>query len=177
MSGPNKGKGQGFAWVMATIAYQGDECQLWPLSTDRDGYGRFGHMGEFYFAHTYVCEAVNGPKPTPKHQAAHSCGRGHDGCCTPRHLSWKTNAENQLDRKKHGTATTNRFGNRTRRTPEQTEEIRRALNGSYVTAVAKRFGISRRTVERIRDGAKYLPPGTSRTALKRARLREEAAAR
>lgn len=166
-----KGKGKGFAWITRALAYEGDKCRLWPMSTDRHGYGCFGYLGKHYYAHQYICEAVNGPRPSPKHQAAHSCGRGHEGCCTPRHLSWKTNAENQLDRRRHGTEKTNRFGCRTRRTPQQNDEIRRAIGSDTVTNLAKRFGVSRRTIERIRAGAQFKPPGTSSSAIRRHALR------
>lgn len=50
-----------------------------------------------------VCEEVNGPPPTPAHQAAHSCGKGHLGCITPQHLRWATQVENEADKLIHGT--------------------------------------------------------------------------
>ena len=50
-------------------------------------------------AHRAMCELVHGPAPTPKHQAAHSCHRGCDGCVLPQHLHWATDAENRAERR------------------------------------------------------------------------------
>ena len=46
-----------------------------------------------------VCEAVHGPPPTSKHQAAHDTQNGCFGklCVSPHHLRWATNGENQQD--------------------------------------------------------------------------------
>lgn len=89
------------------MAYDGDECRAWPLAKDPQGYGRFGGK----HVHRRVCEEANGPAPTPKHEAAHSCGGGHLACCTKRHLSWKTPKENQADRIIHGTSSSVRARN------------------------------------------------------------------
>lgn len=51
-----------------------------------------------------MCQKAHGDPPSPKHDAAHSCGRGHEGCVNPNHLSWKTKKQNQADRITHGTS-------------------------------------------------------------------------
>jgi hypothetical protein len=53
-----RGKGRGITIVREAIAYQGDECILWPMSKDWHGYGTFGFEGGQYYAHRYVCEQV-----------------------------------------------------------------------------------------------------------------------
>ena len=111
MAGPNKGKGKTFAWLIARVDYQGDDCLPWPFCRDgRVGRGRMGHEGKRPWAHRLMCELAHGPPPTPKHQAAHECGKGHYGCVNPRHLAWKTNSENQLDRRKNGNMLRNPHG-------------------------------------------------------------------
>ncbi len=150
MSEPyNKGKGRAHAWIMAHVDYQGDDCLPWPMSRDRYGYGMFGHLGRHHHAHIFMCDLTRGPRPTPKHECSHSCGNGHEGCTNPKHLSWKTRSENQLDRKRHGTAKTAPFGYGGHvLTPTQREQVR-ALDGKITrTAIANQFGVSRRTVER-----------------------------
>jgi len=99
-----RGKGAAIAWLRAHVAYEGDNCLIWPFSVDRDGYGNFGFEGRSLYAHRWMCAQANGPKPTPTHHAAHECGNGHRGCVNPRHLIWKTPKENARDRLKHGTA-------------------------------------------------------------------------
>lgn len=88
-------------WVLAILPYDGDDCLKWPYATDKDGYGLGELGGKIRRAHRYVCTLVNGDPPTPKHEAAHSCGNGHLGCVNPRHLRWATTLENQRERWRH----------------------------------------------------------------------------
>lgn len=90
------------------MAYEGDECLTWPFGRNAKGYGHDTIMGKRVTISRLVCELANGPPPTPKHQAAHSCGKGHLACCAKNHLSWKTPAENQADKVIHGTNECNR---------------------------------------------------------------------
>lgn len=85
------------------LTYEGDECLIWPYARGSDGYGRMFTGERQEIVPRRLCEDVNGPPPTPKHEAAHSCGRGHEACCTKRHLSWKTPKENKADMIGHGT--------------------------------------------------------------------------
>jgi hypothetical protein len=50
-------------------------------------------------AHRAMCRLIHGNPPTPKHQAAHSCGNGRRGCVHPGHLRWATDAENRAERR------------------------------------------------------------------------------
>lgn len=77
-------------------------CLHWPYNTS-GGYGQLRMNGGPKWVHRLVCEATHGPAPTPKHEAAHSCGNGHLGCVNPHHISWKTRAENFADKLTHGT--------------------------------------------------------------------------
>ncbi|RWO34773.1 MAG: hypothetical protein EOS10_00270 [Mesorhizobium sp.] len=80
------------------LTYEGDECIPWPYVVSFGGYGRMKKDGTMQFVHRLVCAEVNGPPPTPDHEAAHSCGKGHLACVTKRHLSWKTPKENCAER-------------------------------------------------------------------------------
>jgi hypothetical protein len=73
-----------------------NECIQWPYTRDRQGYGRIS-FGGHQIASRFICEMTHGKPPTPEHEAAHSCGNGHLGCVNPKHLSWKTHAENMGD--------------------------------------------------------------------------------
>lgn len=148
----NRGKGEAIKWLHANFNYEGEECLIWPLSRDNHGHGHFGFLGTRYKAHQVMCEWVNGPRPSPEHQAAHSCGNGHNGCVHPQHLSWKTASENQLDRREHGTHATNPWGNKGKVTIEMASAVL-ALKGKLPQAkIASQFGISCPTVRRIFNG-------------------------
>jgi hypothetical protein len=66
-----------------------------------------------------MCELVNGPPPLGA-LAAHSCGRGHDGCVDPRHLRWATY----------------------KLTAEQVAEIRSLRGKKTQRQIAEEYGIS-----------------------------------
>lgn len=143
----NRGKGEGaaFAFLQEHLNDPDGECLIWPFTRDpRTGRGQMGHNGERHWAHRLMCELVNGPPPTPQHQASHICGLGHEGCVHPQHLAWKTNSENQLDRREHGTVLeswTRKF------TPELIAELRSLRDDMTQMQLAERFGCSLGTVQ------------------------------
>jgi hypothetical protein len=144
MGSHNKGNGAAFQWICDNANHQGEECLIWPFSRPT-GYGSFGHLGKQYRAHRFMCEMANGPAPSAEHQASHSCGNGRNGCVNPRHLQWKTNGENQLDRRQHGTA--NRQGPRGRLTAEQVAEIRQLKDTMSQPQFARMFGVTHSTIQ------------------------------
>lgn len=101
-----------------------------------------GYLGRNYWAHRLMCEMAHGAPPTPKHQAAHNCGKGHYGCVNPKHLEWKTNSQNQLDRAKNGNALRNTHGPGSALSDEDKAAIV-ALKGQMPqTKIAAKFGVS-----------------------------------
>lgn len=152
----NRGSGKAAAFLRDNVNFAGDECLTWPFSTAPTGYGMLGHLGEQLYAHRYMCELVNGPPPSPTHEAAHSCGRGKFGCVDPRHLSWKTPTENALDSKGHGTHARNQWGPMGKLSRNQIAEIW-ALKGRETQAkLAERFGVSASTIRDIYLGRTHL---------------------
>lgn len=83
------------------MAYEGDECLAWPYGKNASGYGVWTGATGSGIVSRQVCEEAHGPAPTPKHEAAHSCGKGHLACVTKGHLSWKTPKENGADKRLH----------------------------------------------------------------------------
>lgn len=143
-----KGRGKGITWLLAHVDYDGDDCLRWPWSTDpRTGRGWVGYLGRTRWAHRIMCELVNGPPPTPKHQASHSCGRGHTGCVHPKHLSWKTQSGNQLDRRKHGTTVTNDSGWTGKLTDQEIRKVIALKGRKTQQQIALMFGVSQSTVQ------------------------------
>lgn len=86
------------------LPYDGEDCLLWPFARCENGRARMKFDGRTRIVSRVVCRLTHGEPPTPEHQAAHSCGRGHLGCVAPGHLSWKTAAGNQQDSMAHGTS-------------------------------------------------------------------------
>jgi len=151
-----KGDGLCIQWLKEHSSYpRQDWCLIWPFSTAR-GYGHFGHLGVSYYAHVYMCELVHGPAPTDRHQAAHSCGMGHESCVNPHHLSWKTPEENQQDKRLHGTA--QKHGRlRFKLSMEEVAHIRALAGQKTHDELARLFGVSRRNIGAIIDGRSWGP--------------------
>ncbi len=142
----NPGDSEIMRWIQEHRNYDKDYCLIWPFSRARSGYGSYGRGANTFYVHRYMCEYRNGPAPSSKHHAAHSCDRGQDGCVNPRHLDWKTNSENQLDRR----------GKKTNRpgalTSEQVVEIIDGKDTELARHAAERFGVSETTIRQIRTG-------------------------
>jgi hypothetical protein len=156
-----KGQGKSYRWILAHVDYpHQDWCLIWPFARDKHGRGMLGVNGEGWWAHRLMCKLAQGDPPTPKHTAAHSCGLGHEGCVNPRHLEWKTQAENLEDCRAHGTIVRHRGGNVRRLLPMQVREIRQARGFQTQGQLAARFGVSEGTISDIwhsrshKDGSK-----------------------
>lgn len=134
------------------LTYVGDECLFWPYNKNTQGYGQMQRDGRPKSVHRIVCEAEHGPPPTPKHEAAHSCGNGHLACVTKHHLSWKTHADNAADTVIHGTSlrgTKNPFA---KLTEAQVVEIR-ALRGTMSQRrIAEEFGVAQSQISCVLSG-------------------------
>ncbi len=139
--GAKKGRHlEGMEWLRSHIGHTGDDCLIFPLRAHCRGYPLVS-CGNGYrpLASRLMCEWVNGPPPTPKHEAAHSCGKGHLGCVHPKHLSWKTRAENQRDRRQHGTTMN---GIEPKLTPKDVIEIRSMKGKLNMEEIGRRYNVS-----------------------------------
>ena len=155
---PVKGVSYALAWIEAHKGYQHEEwCLIWPFFRDKNGRGVLGIDGKHY-AHNVMCELVNGPAPSSEHGSAHTCGNGHLGCLNPKHLDWKTQAENLEDCRAHGTQPKNRVGNKGHFSPEEVAEIRRMLKTHTQLAIAHRFAVTESTISDIARGRYYSRP-------------------
>lgn len=136
------------------VTWQSDDCLTWPYARISTGYGQMSKPeGGRVLVHRRLCEEVNEPPPTEHHDAAHSCGKGHEGCCNPKHLHWATRAQNRADAIKHGTQGRGGAGNKTILSRAQVEEIRRRLKDKEPQrSIAKHFGVSQATISKINTG-------------------------
>lgn len=124
----------------------GPECLVWPYSRSGAGYGEIFLDGKRRHVHRLACEHRNGPPPTPEHEAAHSCGCGHDGCVTPAHLDWKTGKGNAADRRVHGTDTIGEQNGCSVLTETQVREIRALWPQEKLQDIGDRFGVTKQAV-------------------------------
>lgn len=136
------------AWLETHKDFSGDECLIWPFKRDRDGYAHTKHDGRDVRVPRLVCTDRHGPPPTPEHQAAHSCGKGHLGCVNGSHLGWKTASENQADRLIHGTHNRGERHNMAKLTEADVLAIR-ATSGVPQTKLAEQYGVSSTAISDI----------------------------
>ncbi len=101
-----------------------------------------------------VCAAFHGPRPTPTHEAAHNNGRHNDD--RAENLRWATPKENAADRAAHGTDQAGSANPGAKLTEDAVREIRATPTGYGVNvALAKKFGVSKTTIECARYGRSW----------------------
>lgn len=137
------------------LLHTSDDCLTWPFGRGSKGYGQLKIDGNAVYASRYVCELMNGPPPTPEHEAAHFCGKGHEGCIAPRHLSWKTSAENKDDELLHGTRNRGERNGKTKLAEPAVREILAMRGKETQRNLAKKFGVARATVAGIQNGHRW----------------------
>lgn len=147
MSRPEKA-----AFIEKAVTFDGDECLLWPYRRNNKGRGNIFIDGKYRNVNRIVCERRNGPPPTPQHEAAHSCGNGHNGCCNGKHLRWATSEENKADMAEHGTRPVGEKNGIAKLTAEAVREIRASKARGDGYKLARRFNVSEATISRVRRG-------------------------
>ena len=128
------------------LTHDGDECLIWPFTRGADGRGQIWLDGKSKYASRVVCEKVNGPPPTPKHEAAHNCGNGHLGCVNHRHLRWATHVENEADKLIHGTHSRGERCGASKLTESEVRSIRELSGLLTQRRIAEMFDVSNATV-------------------------------
>ncbi|RUW04049.1 hypothetical protein [Mesorhizobium sp. M1A.F.Ca.IN.020.04.1.1] len=131
------------------LSYDGDECLIWPFAKVNTGYGVIGVGRAVKLVSRLLCEEAHGAPPTPRHEAAHSCGRGGDACVTKRHLSWKTHSENDEDKIGHGTRTNGQRNGQAKLTEDLVREIRSLKGTLSLSKTAAKFSLSRSHIKDI----------------------------
>lgn len=144
----------GAAWRYlqdVVLNFSGRECLTWPFTRAGNGYPYVRYNGKTVGAHRVVCELIYGPAPTEKHEAAHLCGKGHEGCVNPAHLQWKTGSENSADKVLHGTHSRGSRNRMAVLTEDRVKQIR-ALRGKLPGRdLARQFGASTATISEIQN--------------------------
>lgn len=136
-------------WVRQHASYQGDDCVKWPFEIGRYGYGTVKHKGKRRPASRVMCIVAHGEPPTPKHEAAHSCGNGHKACMNPAHLRWATKIENVHDAIAHGTNVRGEKVGSAKLTESDVREIRRLAATIQQKSIAEMYGVLPNCISRI----------------------------
>lgn len=134
------------------VPYQGTDCLTWPFAKIGNGYGAILINGNVFVASRQVCERAHGAPPSPRHDAAHSCGKGHEGCINPNHLSWKTRIGNMADTLVHGTHNRGERHYACKLTEPEVKEILSLKGMKTPRALANIFGVSKSTIYGIHSG-------------------------
>jgi predicted XRE-type DNA-binding protein len=138
--------GAALRYLVAHVGFTGRECLPFPFRKDTRGYGIVRHEGRERTASRVMCILARGEPSFPNAEAAHSCGKGHEGCVNPQHLSWKTRQQNIDDAWRAGSF---HRANRARGKldAQQVEQIRQDARTQNEIAVA--YGVSQSTISRI----------------------------
>lgn len=139
------------------LPFQGDECLTWRYARYADGRGHIGIGGIDWTAARLVCEKVHGTPPTSKHEAAHNCGKGSEGCVNPRHLRWATRKENEADKLIHGTLTRGERHGGSKLTEADVAEIRSLRGKMLHRDLALQFGVTPSAIGLIQRGERWRP--------------------
>lgn len=148
--------GEAHAWAQAAVHYTGDDCLLWPFGKT-NGYGALGANGAKAQAHRFVCELAHGKPPRDGLDCAHSCG--NRACCNPRHLRWASRAENEADKKAHGTSNSGERHGLSKLTEADVRSIRSLAGSMTQRAIAARYGVGSDQISRIINGKRWILEG------------------
>jgi hypothetical protein len=143
-------------YVEAVLNYDGEDCLIWPFSRSKDGYANMNRDGRKQRVQRLVCEDVYGPPSSNLMEAAHSCGRGNEGCVSKKHLRWATHADNIADKAMHGT---NRRGEAAWAAKLAERDVLRIKQltalGVSTSALARQFQVSRAAIYDIASGKSW----------------------
>lgn len=121
-----------------------NHCIEWPFARSAEGYGRIRYGGRCTHAHRVVCTVVHGEPASENLQAAHSCG--NSSCVNPKHLNWKTPQENANDKSSHGTVLAGASQSCSKLDEAQVRDMRSLEGRASQRELARRYGVSRKTV-------------------------------
>jgi hypothetical protein len=99
-----------------------------------------------------MCILAHGEPPEDDSQAAHECGKGHLGCVNPRHLTWKSPAENTADQLRHGTRPRGEKKSNSKLTEAQVKFIRSVVPKFSFAELAEVFEVHVRTIADVAEG-------------------------
>lgn len=122
-------------------------------------------LGKLKPVHFLVAVTFHGPRPTPKHDAAHADGNKENNHYL--NIRWATRSENERDKIMHGRSNQGRRNGSARLTDEQVREIRvlaaslpRSSGGGRIKkgtwpALAKEYGVTASCLYQVINGLRW----------------------
>ena len=145
-------EGEPLRWLRKSMPFFSESCVRWPYARKEEGYGAVLYEGVIMGAHRAACFIAHGPPPAPDMVAAHSCGKGHEGCVNHKHLRWATHQENVADRALHERLGIARPRKGLKLTEQNVEEILAFRGKEKIATLAKRFGVHQSMISKIHNG-------------------------
>lgn len=102
-----------------------------------------------------MCTLAHGKRPSRRHQAAHSCGKSHEGCVHPGHLRWATPQENEADKLLHGTHMRGERNHNAKLTEDDIRLIRSLRGKLSQRAIGEKFHVSEAAIMMIHSGRNW----------------------
>jgi len=141
-------------FIQEALNYDGNDCLIWPFSFTRKPKVKINKKNVLVCR--LICEIKYGKPPTDKYDAAHSCGKGKEGCVNPNHLRWATKEENEADKIIHGTTNRGERHGLSKLTKKEVVEIKKyILQGRTDGFLSKNFGVTRSCINSIRKGKSW----------------------
>lgn len=145
--------GEGYRYLCEVVLqYEGEDCLIWPYGRGADGYGIVRINGRATRVSRLSCEEENGPAPFEKMDAAHSCGNGHLGCCSRKHLRWATRLENARDAMSHDTHARGEINGNSKLTDKDVMDIRELRGKVTLRELSERYGVSQGSLCWVQKG-------------------------
>lgn len=146
-------RGNAQAFLKMAVHYEGDDCLVWPHYRDANGYARVNFEGRDQLASRIVCRLKWGEPHDGQNEAAHTCGKGHEGCINPIHLRWASYSENNLEKQDHGTMMRGEEHCCSKLLERDIPTIRDRLKcGVSFAIIAADYGVSRSSIANIKYG-------------------------
>jgi len=131
-----------------------DECWLWTRALLQSGHGHAKYEGRHRTAHAIAWELANEASVLPGICVCHKCD--NPPCCNPAHLFLGTKGDNSRDRHAKGRTLKGEGHPGAKLQEWQIPYIRTmAAKGIGATAIARAYGVTRRTIELIVSGENW----------------------